>query len=774
MADRKLSIQVLFGAVDRLTTPVRQMTKAATGLDKAAAATAKQLVELKRSQAGLESFKKASERFEQTGKSLEELKAKTAALKAEIEKSENAPAKLTRQLAKTEKAAAQLATRFDNQKEGLERLSKELAASGVDVANLQHHEEHLGRKVDDTTKKLEKQQAQIKRRDQLLGFGQKLQAIGARVGIAGAVASAAVTLPSYAAADTARSFQSILVDIGQKADISQKATRAIGDQLLRIGPSIAQLPSDLARGIDLLAGAGLDPRLAAQLIAPIGRAATAYNAEITDLANATFSAVDTLKVPIGDAARALDIMAQAGKAGRFEIQDMATQFPALAGAVASLGQSGVGSLADLAAAAQVVRTQTGDSATAANNLLNLLNKINAKDTFTNFKKFGIDLETELKKAAKNGKSPIEAIVEQTTRATKGDLAKLSYLFGDAQVQAALRPLVASIGLYRKIRADALKATGTVQADFAGRLANDGAAAQRKFNAELERFQIVAGRTLLPALNKLLETVSSYLEAASRWVDANPQLVGALGSFAAAVGPVLVVVGPLVSTIGYLFSSFVRLGGWLRLLAPLFVALAGAIGLPGLAVAAIVGAFAIATYKIVANWNSVYSWFKSHSWFEIGVGVAKGLIYGFLSMAVGPFFASQALNIASKFKTALGIKSPSRVFAGIGGNIMAGLTQGLDQGGGGPVKSLQRQAGRLTGALAASSLAVSPGSALAARPAGGASGGANAGAAGPVTNYYSISVKAEGGADPKELARQVMEEIKRLKEAEARASYRDDA
>ncbi|NKC48103.1 phage tail tape measure protein [Ochrobactrum anthropi ATCC 49188] len=58
----------------------------------------------------------------------------------------------------------------------------------------------------------------------------------------------------------------------------------------------------------------------------MGRAATAYRAEVDDLAKAGFAALDNLKVPATDFGKALDAMAQAGKEGAFELRDMAQYF----------------------------------------------------------------------------------------------------------------------------------------------------------------------------------------------------------------------------------------------------------------------------------------------------------------------------------------------------------------------------------------------------------------------------------------------------------------
>ncbi|MBX9816247.1 MAG: hypothetical protein A4S12_06980 [Proteobacteria bacterium SG_bin5] len=806
MADRKLAITVLFGAIDRLGGPLRSLTASAKAFGGATAETTRKLAALKAAQAQIGGYKVAEQRLRETATALDGARAKAAELRAELAASDDPPKRLAIALEKTEAAAKKLAERHERQGEALQRLSRGLGAAGVDVAELGKHEEQLGHRIYETTSQLKRQEDALRRRAAIERAGAGLRSAGGKLAAAGAVATVAAA-PLYGAANDAREFQSIIVDIGQKANLSAEATKRISDNLLRVGPKIAQLPTDLARGVDTLAGLGLDPQLAARLIAPIGRAATAYKAEITDLSSATYSAVDNLKVPIGQVARTLDVMAQAGKDGAFELKDMAAQFPALTAAAAGLGQRGVGAIADLAAAAQIARKGAGDSGTAANNLLNLLNKINAKETAGNFSKFGINLQAELQKAAKVGKSPIEAIIEQTIRATKGDLSKLSYLFGDAQVQAALRPLVADLADYRKIRADALKATGTVEADFQGRISKDGAAAQRKFNAQLERLQVVAGNLLLPTLTRLLEVTGNFVDGLSAWADRNPVVAQGLATIFSAVGPVLTVLGTVGSFIGFLGGGLANLIGWFtklgtvftwlrtaaQFVAPVFGALAAAIGLPVWATVALVGALVGAVYLIYRYWTPISAFFGRlwagitaafgqgvsylrglvPSWGQIGRFMLQALLTALDPGAVARHVMALGAQMISAIKGVLGIKSPSRVFAAIGGHMMAGLSQGLDRGGGGPVSALQRQAGRLVGAAAGSALALSPGGALAARP-GASAGPAAGGGAAPVINNYTIQVSAGGESDPKDLARKIMAEIERLNAARGRAAYRDDA
>ncbi|MCW5712255.1 phage tail tape measure protein [Shinella sp.] len=328
-------------------------------------------------------------------------------------------------------------------------------------------------------------------------------------------------------------FESKLEDIGQKADIPQKRLAELGKQLRLVGRQTNQTGSQMAEGMDTLLGLGASEGDALGLLPSIGKAAFAYKASITDLSSAGYAALDNLKVPADQFGKALDAMAQAGKAGAFELKDMAQYFPALGAGYQALGQTGVPAVADLSAALQIVRKGTGDSASAATNLSNVLQKIRAPQTIKAFKKMGVNLEKELKRASERGLTPIEAIAEITNKTLKGDLGKLGDLFSDAQVQQGLRPLIQNMEEYRRIRAETLGASGTVEADFQRRMKTSEGALLR-MQAALENVSASIGAALLPALNQVIDKVAPIVTGIADLAERYPEATSAIVAATAAV------------------------------------------------------------------------------------------------------------------------------------------------------------------------------------------------------------------------------------------------
>lgn len=337
-------------------------------------------------------------------------------------------------------------------------------------------------------------------------------------------------------------FETIMLDIGMKADLGDEKIKALGKQIRQLSREINQTSHDTAKGVDFLAGMGLTPDKAMTLMSPIGRAATAYRAQIDDLAKAGFAALDNLKVKPEEFARALDIMAQSGKEGAFELRDMAQYFPQLTAAAEALKMTGTTGVGRLAAALQIARKGAGDASSAATNTANLMQKIVSPETTRKFQKLGIDIRKELELTQKTGGDVFEMIARLTDKALKGNLSNMGDLFEDAQVQQFLRPLIQKIDEYKKIRDTALKANGVVDADFERRLKTMEAGFNR-ISAAAKELAITIGNILAPAIAPIMDVLLSMAKAAESFADTYPEFTrGVIVATAGLVGIRIAAIG----------------------------------------------------------------------------------------------------------------------------------------------------------------------------------------------------------------------------------------
>ncbi len=336
----------------------------------------------------------------------------------------------------------------------------------------------------------------------------------------------------------ARDFQSGMTDIKQKAEISDAAVAALGLRIRKLAPQINQTASEVQRGLDILLGFGMDVGPSELLMRPIGKAATAYKAEIADLANMSYALVNNLKLMPEQVAKALDVTAQAGKEGAFELKDMARYFPELTAQAQALGQTGVPAVADLSAALEVVRQGVGESSEAVTNLSDLMSQLKAPRTLRAFARQGVDLIGSLAAAAKKGLVPLEAITEITRSVinTKfgGDVSRIRSLFGNEQAAAAVRLLIQNTKQYRDIREKAGKALGVVDRDFIDRMKN-AEAAQQANKVAAQEAAIAFGNALLPAITAVMQAVTPMLNVVGKLASRYPVLTrGIIGTVTALV------------------------------------------------------------------------------------------------------------------------------------------------------------------------------------------------------------------------------------------------
>ncbi len=645
MADRNLRIRMLLEAGDKVTRPLRDIANGSSRAAQALKATRDRLKEIERAQADVGGFRELKAGLRTTEQSMQSAQTRVGQLAREMQQTANPTRAMTREFERAKREAQQLTRQHDAESRELQTLRDRLRAAGVSTADLGRHERELRDQAAGANRELQEQSRRLEQAsDRQRRFGAARDRFTRGQGLAtGMAAGGAASLatgmvmarPIIGGIEQAQEFQSGMTDIAQKANLTRDQADKMGASLLVAARAANQMPADLQKGVDTLSGFGLDPTKATQMMKPIGRAATAYKAEIDDLSAAAFAANDNLKVPIAQTGKVIDIMAAAGKAGAFEIKDMAGAFPSLTAGYQALGQTGVGAVADLSAALQIARKGAGDSASAATNVANIIQKISSPATIKAFSKFGIDLPKSLKKAYAEGKTPLEAIAELTQKATGGDLGKLGFLFEDSQVQQGLRPIIQNLKEYRKIRADSLAANGVTDTDFAERM-KDSAEQTRALKVNAAALAISLGNTLLPTVNAVLGRAGAFANRLAAWTKRHPALTRGIALTAGGLSALFVVLGigaiALAGIVGpmYLFAAAATYTE---------MALLPIIGI-ALAIVAGIALLAGAAYLIYGNWGAIGSFF-SNMWTGIEarfssasdavVGVFRGMWSGVKSL-----------------------------------------------------------------------------------------------------------------------------------------------
>lgn len=161
----------------------------------------------------------------------------------------------------------------------------------------------------------------------------------------------------------------------------------------------------------MIASGAMSPAQAVAMLPHVTKAASAANADPTQLANIGIRAMQTFKIKPKDMPNVLNMALAAGQAGGFELKDMSKWLPQQMAAATMSGLSGKEGFAKLAALNQASAITAGSKDEAGNNVVNLLSKINSQDTANDAKKLGINLPEYLQKKRAQGVDSVDAFGE---------------------------------------------------------------------------------------------------------------------------------------------------------------------------------------------------------------------------------------------------------------------------------------------------------------------------------------------------------------------------
>ncbi|WP_179505668.1 MULTISPECIES: phage tail tape measure protein [unclassified Sphingomonas] len=479
-----------------------------------------------------------------------------------------------------------------------------------------NRERELERAIEGVNNQLQRQRRVAAINAEVAGMTRRSQELRSR-GQDNMLGGVAMAAPFVLAGKAAMDFSSGMVDIQQKAQLTNAETDRMAASIMQLARASHQLPEDMRAGIDVLAAKGMDPRQAIQMIGPIGRLGTAFKVELADGSAAAFANLNNLKVPLADTAKALDMMAAGANVGSFEVADMARNFPALTARLQALGDTGTPAVADLTAALEIAMNTAGNADEAANNIGNLLSKINSPTVIAAFqKKFGVDLPAAMKKFQAQGMTTMEAFATVTQRATGGDTKKLGWVVEDMQAQMGLLALIQNMDKYRQMRGQIQnQSAGTVDGAFGQREARDASVQWKDFTGQLQRLAIVVGTKLLPQFMPFLGAITNAMDAVGQWAQANPQLASSLASLLAGAVAARIGIGALQFAFGNVLGPVAQLWGWfaraqalgtmatmLPRLAAGFTLLTGPIGLTVIAIAGV-------AYAVYRYWGPISGYFQ---------------------------------------------------------------------------------------------------------------------------------------------------------------------
>ncbi|WP_103730660.1 phage tail tape measure protein [Novosphingobium sp. HII-3] len=806
MADRNLRLQVILEGLDKLTAPLKSITGASSAARRDLARTAEELQHLDKLQKQIGSYKAKESAFGADTRKLQETNARMAELRAQIDATEKPTKKLAKEFEQAERQAAALTTRLDKGGAELQQLSAKLSAAGVDVSDLARHEDRLSERTEQANRALRQQTAQLEKVSRAKRNSDKLNEMSTKatgMGLGMIAAGAATGAPVLGAIKQAATLESAMADVSKVTNMTRPQIERMSNDFIDMSEKIPMAANELATiaAAAGAAGVGMDKfgkpmtNQRQQLLEFTNDAAEMGVAfDMTaDQAGETMAKWRTaFELPqagvraLGDGVNALTNRF-GGKAAN--VTDIITRIGPL-GKVAGLAAP---EIAALGSTLDSIGIPSEVAATGIKNTMLALTKGAAatKSQQEAFKALGLDATDVGKRMQTDAAGAITDVMERIGRLDADKQSGImTQLFGSESV-AAIAPMLTNLdGLKQRLKlvADEGSTAGSMHGEFLNRIATTEGAVGLATNG-LSGLNITMGKALLPTVVKVAGYVKDASGAVRGWAQENPKLAKAIMIFLGVGAGLLVLLGGLALAFAALTAAA----------APLGISL-----LPLLAIVAAIAAVAAAAYLIYDNWGAISAWFaslwetikglfsgaldylvqaflnftplglmtqafapmlgylRSLNFAEIGRNLIQGLINGITSMLgrLKSTVLNTASAVANWFASKLGIHSPSRVFASLGGFVMAGLDQGLAANTSTPLSRITDLSGQMTRALA-----VGAGAGAIA-----ATGIAPAAAQGPVSaatsrmatgNTYHIKIEVSGGAGATDISDEVRKAIEAI-------------
>ena len=735
----KLKLEVLFGAVDKLTGPMKTIVGGSKTMADALKKTNGELKDLEAQQRKISGFRQLTAQSEKTAQALAKNKQTISELKAALKINPEVQENVTA-LARAEAAHKRLMGVQKSQRTELTGMAQEFNKAGIQMDRLNDEESDLKNKIHLTTMELNKQkeslgkhteaQKKYEKMQERMGKANDMAKKGLMIAGAGA---AALAVPVKIAID----YESAMADVAKVVD-------GLKDEAGKITPAYTAMSNQILEMTTRLPMAAKD---IAAIVAAGAQSGIAKN-ELIGFAESAVKMGVAFDITADQAGQSMAEMRTAFKLTQPQVIALADRINYLGNTspnkadkimevvqrIGALGEVGGFASSSIAAmAASLTSVEPDVAATGIKNMILALTKGESatKAQSAAYKKLGLDSVQVSKDMQTNAEATVAKVMTGIQKLEKHEqVAVTNSLFGAEALPIVMQYAQGLDTLEKNLNAvsDAKVYAGSMEAEYAARAAtteNNLKLAQQRVAA----IAITIGNHLLPVVNSMTDKFNAVSGAVLKWAQANPALAATLTKIA--VGAIAIVGGLSALSIGAIaiFGPMMMVGrafGAVALAAKgmsmalltnpitwIVLAIAGAAFLIYKNWAPI-SAFFVGIWNtiktafnggitgissLIINWSPIglfYSAFaKVLSWFGIdlpakftgfGAMILEGLKNGILSKvnAVKDAITGAVSGVIDKARGILGIHSPSRVFMGIGGYTMQGMANGIANANGLPI------------------------------------------------------------------------------------------
>lgn len=646
-----LKLQILLGAVDKLTAPLKAVTGQSRITAKDLADTKAKVRDLEKQSGQVDGYRTLGKQIGATRAELTQAQQTAQRMAKELAATANPTKAMTRELERAKGAVRDLTNKEREMVSRHGAMKAAMQQAGINTRQLSQHQRQLKSDLTATTAQLEQQRskltqvaAQQKRIAQVKANYDKTMAMRGTMAGYGAAGMATGAAGLY----KINSIASVGLDFDAQMSKVQALTRLQKDSaelaMLRqqardLGASTSFTAMDAAQAQGFLAMSGFNPKQIKAAMPDMLDLAKASGVGLDQTADIASNILSAFKMEAAQMGRVSDTLALTMTTSNVDLNMLAETMKYMGPIANKAGMS----LEEAAAAAGLlgnIGIQGSNSGTALRAMLNRLAGPTSKAD-----KLMKSLGVTTKDASGNMLNIVDImaqVAKQTEKMGNADqLAAYKEIFGE-EAASGMAELIgqAGAGGFAKYAAMIRQQSKGVAKEMAAVMGDNARGDLDNMTSAWEDLNIQMLETQNGPLRGLIQQVTSMTQAAGAWMRANPELtatltkVAAITAVTAAVGGGLLLV--LAGLLGPIAAIKMGLGMMLTMGGPLLTLLKGlSLGFLKLGVAILttpigwiiagIAAIAVGAYLIYKNWDQLGPWFKS-TWEKCKAATGEFLDY----------------------------------------------------------------------------------------------------------------------------------------------------
>ncbi len=692
---KDLKFKLIAQGFDKASKPFKNIVKTSASMQKSLGKTAKELKALNDTQKRLKGFEKLGRDTLQTNRALSQAQKEAQRLARAYKSAERPTKQMARAAQTAAKQVQKLKQRQRAQSQELHASRNVLRQNGVNVKRLGQEQGKVASKIASTNRRLEQQQRALRRateqQNKLRRAGERYrktlatQSNVAFVGAAGLASGGTALRGLGRTLSPGMSFDEQMSAVGAIARVerSSKAFADLRSQALLLGATTQFSATEAASGMEFLAMAGFE---AVEIISAmpglldLAKAGRAELAQTADIASNILSAFKLDPARMGELGDTLTATFTRSNVSLTQLGETMTYVAPVANQVGA-------SMQEAAAMAGLLGNVGIQASMAGTQMRALYTRLASPPSEAAKALKALAIRTT--DATGNLRS-IPSILAEVAQKTErlGNAQRLGFFTDIAGLRAGtgMAELVGQGGAGEIQRfTEILNNAGGEAARVAKEMGNNAAGDLKSFMSAWEGLNIALSDTQTVGLRGIIQGFTGIVRSATAWVRENPKLAGTLFTLAAGMAAVWAVIGGLAIAVAGILGPFAiakfamaAVGLKAMALVPIMGKVAVAIGLVGKAlllnpIGLAITAIAAAAFLVWKYWDPISSFFTS-LWSNVKATFAGGI--GSITAAIvnwsplGLFYRSFA-GLLSWF----GVELPG-TFTELGSALIDGLINGV--------------------------------------------------------------------------------------------------